>query len=116
MSASRSDLLDAAAIRYVTELFSGESSGHDVHHTLRVYRTALSIADLEGGDRTVIALAALLHDTDDPKLFHTENLQNARKFLQSHYTSQALEESVCSIIQRLSFRGSGTSVPASLEG
>ena len=69
------------AIEYVRELFQGNSDGHDFDHTLRVYRTAMIIADTEPEcDRQIIALAALLHDADDYKLFETRNNANARAF------------------------------------
>lgn len=42
--------------------FSGESSGHDIHHLKRVMNLALSIQEKESGDRLVIGIAALLHD------------------------------------------------------
>ena len=43
-------------------LFQDESSGHDIHHLKRVLNLALNIQEIEGGDRLVIAAAALLHD------------------------------------------------------
>ena len=74
-----------AAEAFVRELFSGNAGGHDVEHTLRVFRNAMRLADTEPGcDRTVVALGALLHDADDHKLFHSEGNANARAFLASH--------------------------------
>jgi len=109
-------LLTERAVSCLRELFRGESSGHDLHHTLRVYRTAMSIAESEGGDRTVIALAALLHDADDQKLFHTENLANARAFLRDNQISPELEERICAVIREISYRGTDSVTPSTLEG
>ena len=47
---------------YVIELFSGDSSGHDISHLIRTMNTALYIQEKEGGDRLIIGIAAFLHD------------------------------------------------------
>ena len=50
------------ATEYIRTLFQGNSDGHDFDHTMRVYRTAMEIADSEPDcDRQIVALAALLH-------------------------------------------------------
>lgn len=46
----------------VQDLFENESSGHDIHHLRRVLNNALKIQEKEGGDRTVVAVSAFLHD------------------------------------------------------
>ena len=77
------------AIEYITKLFQGNGDGHDLSHSLRVYKNALMIAKAEGqGEEEMIALSALLHDCDDYKLFHTENNANARRFLQEEGLSE----------------------------
>ena len=71
------------AVDYITKLFQGNGDGHDLAHSMRVYKNALMIAKMEGqGEKEMIALSALLHDCDDHKLFHTENNANARRFLE----------------------------------
>ena len=50
-----------AAENYIREVFSSDSSGHDVAHTLRVCRMAEIIARQEGADVSIVKLAALLH-------------------------------------------------------
>ena len=53
------------AVAYIQKLFRTNAGGHDVDHTMRVYRNALLIAEKEQDcDRLIIALAALLHDVD----------------------------------------------------
>ena len=60
---------------------------------MRVLRNTLLLARLEEaktpGDEPVCdlrtaALAALLHDVDDRKLFHSNNNENARRFLEEN--------------------------------
>ena len=67
--------------RIPLDLFKGEHSGHDFWHSMRVYQNAMRIAWGETCDREVVALAALLHDVDDTKLFETRDYANARKML-----------------------------------
>ena len=76
--------LISAVMDWVRALFAGNADGHDAGHTLRVYRNAMKIAEGEVCDRRIVALAALLHDADDPKLFQTADNANARAFLKEH--------------------------------
>lgn len=46
----------------ITEVFSSESSGHDIYHLHRVLNLALHLQEKEGGDKLVIGISALLHD------------------------------------------------------
>ena len=66
------DIIVRKAKEYINKLFRGNADGHDVNHTLRVYKNALQIAEAyPESDLFVISLGALLHDVDDHKLFHT---------------------------------------------
>lgn len=105
------------AIEYVRELFQGNSDGHDFDHTLRVYRTAMIIADIEPEcDRQIIALAALLHDADDYKLFETRNNANARAFLNTRGIDGETADRICGIINSVSFSKNKGKCPESTEG
>ena len=105
------------AVEYVTQLFKGNSGGHDVSHTVRVYRNALAISEKEtGADTDVVALAALLHDADDHKLFHTENNANARRFLAEHSVPPETTEKIIAAINSVSFSQNRGKRPETLEG
>ena len=70
---------------FAKDIFSADSSGHDYHHTLRVWALARTIGEAEGADMAVVELAALLHDVDDHKLSPdtAENKDRAAGFLRS---------------------------------
>ena len=94
----------SAAIAYIQDLFRGNFGGHDAAHSLRVYQNALRIAEGEPGcDTEIIALAALLHDADDHKLFQTEGNANARSFLTAQQVAPEKIERVCAAINAVSF-------------
>lgn len=107
-----------ATIAYVRELFAGESSGHDFEHTMRVYQLAIRIAEQEGADADVVGLSALLHDVDDRKLSPEtcENMDRTRHFLKTHGVEPELTERICRIIGEVSFKGTDSVKPTSLEG
>ena len=109
--------LESKAIDYITELFRGDAGGHDADHTLRVYRNALALAEREPDcDRTVVALAALLHDADDRKLFRTEDNANARQFLEQNDVPDEQIERICGAINAVSFTQNRGRRPSTLEG
>ena len=104
------------AIVYVQTLFRDNAGGHDAGHTMRVYRNVLEIAGNElDCDRETAALAALLHDADDHKLFATENNANARSFMKSRKVSEEQIEKVCRIINSVSFSRNKDRRPDTLE-
>lgn len=67
-------------------LMSNDNGGHGFDHVERVYHMAMKLAAKEQANSEIVALAALLHDVDDYKLFGEENaknLTNARTILSS---------------------------------
>ena len=107
------------AIKYISELFEGNSDGHGRDHALRVYRNAQTITEsYPDADRFVVALAALLHDVDDHKLFDTENNANAnaRAFLSKERLSKEKVDLICKIINSVSFSKNRGRKPDTLEG
>ncbi len=105
------------AIKYIGELFEGNSDGHGRDHALRVYRNAQTITEsYPDADRFVVALAALLHDVDDHKLFDTENNANARAFLSKEQLPKEMIDLICEIINSVSFSKNRGRKPDTLEG
>ncbi|MCR5402348.1 MAG: HD domain-containing protein [Butyrivibrio sp.] len=105
------------AAEYIKELFKDNADGHDCDHSIRVYRNAMKIASQEGDcDTFVVALAALLHDTDDHKLFHTEDNENARKFLADQGIDKDITEKICTAISEVSFSKNRDRHPSTVEG
>lgn len=104
------------AVQYVRSLYAGNSDGHGFDHTMRVYRLAMEIADsVENCDRRIAALAAILHDADDPKLFSTEGNANARRFLTAQQLSSEQIERICDVINAVSFSRNRGKRPADPE-
>lgn len=105
------------AIRYINDIFMGNSGGHDINHTMRVYSNALDIANYyKEADLYLISLGALLHDVDDHKLFDTDNNKNAREFLKKNNVDEITMEKVIQIVSEVSFSENKDKKPSSLEG
>ena len=106
-----------AAERYAREFFAQDASGHDCHHTMRVRRTAVSIAAEESADEGIVALAALLHDVDDAKLSPqtADCLLNARSFLEEHGVAAKDRDAVLTAIREVSFTKNGAAAPSTVE-
>ncbi len=105
-------------IEYVKRIFAGDSSGHDYHHTMRVYRLAVQIAKKENADLQTVQLAALLHDVDDAKLSPETcaTKKNAVDFMESNGVDNQIIKTVCKIIEEVSFAGTDSVVPSTIEG
>ena len=109
-------IIDSAKL-YIETVFAEDYSGHDVEHSLRVYDNAILLANTEPQcNRLIISLAALLHDVDDYKLFHTENNYNARTFLRKQQINKCEIEQICEIINGVSFSKNRGSCPKTIEG
>ena len=106
------------ATKFIKEIFQNDFSGHDFFHSMRVYRTAINIAEAEHADMEVVALAALLHDVDDRKLSPTtaEKKENAARFMRSQNVPESEIRQVCQIIDEVSFKGTDSVRPSTPEG
>lgn len=110
------------AKRYVKKYMDRDASGHDWYHTERVLHLAQKIADQEKQkadlDMEAVQLIALLHDLDDRKLSPRtyDNLDRAREFLYKNDVAADRREMILDSIRKLSFKGTGTTVPDSTEG
>ena len=101
---------------FARSIFASDSSGHDFNHTKRVANISRLIQAEEGGDLVVISLAAWLHDVDDPKLFETADMANARGFMKRKGVPDIVADAVCHVISQVSFKAGDTVVPDTLEG
>ena len=106
------------ALEYIKEIFSGDSSGHDYYHTVRVYKIATEIAKQEYADVNIVQLAALLHDVDDKKLSPETHAtkKNAVDFMTANGVDVDIVNIVCKIIDEVSFAGTDSVVPSTIEG
>ena len=106
------------AICFVKSIFEDDHSGHDYFHTLRVYNTATKIAIKENAHLLTVQLAALLHDVDDIKLSPQTHKHKDRAvgFLREHGVSPEMIKTICDIISEISFNGTDTVVPKTIEG
>ena len=112
----KADIIENA-IKYINELFRDNTDGHDADHSIRVYHNAIHIAEKEQNcNKEIIALAAILHDTDDYKLFKTQNNQNAVSFLKKHMVPAETLDQIINIINGVSFSKNKDKIPTSLEG
>lgn len=103
---------------FIKNVFSGDSSGHDFYHTVRVYKLATQIAEHEKADVKTVQLAALLHDVDDIKLSpdtYSEK-KNAVSFMTAGNVDRKTIEAVCKIIDSVSFVGTDSVIPETIEG
>lgn len=105
-------------MKFARESFKNDFSGHDFAHTYRVFQLAGTIGGMEGADLLTVRLAALLHDVDDFKLFGGTLGQHARaeRFLKENGATEEETERICAIISEISFKGTDTRTPATLEG
>lgn len=105
---------------HVRGLLSGEGSGHDWWHIVRVRNLAAAIGEREGADPFVTALGALLHDVADWK-FHggdaTVGPRKAREWLEALGADAETIARVEEIVADISFKGAGVATPMrTLEG
>ena len=106
---------------FIKGIFKEDCTGHDVYHTLRVYRTALKIQEKEGGDLFLVSIASLLHDVDDYKLVKDRKetddpYLNAKEFMNSVELDEEFQKQVIEIISSVSFKANETVTPKTIEG
>lgn len=106
------------ALEFVKNTFNDDYSGHDYFHTLRVYKMAARIAEQENANLMIVQLAALLHDVDDIKLSPETyaNKDKAAAFLRKHDISEEMIKTICNIIGEVSFKGTDSVAPETIEG
>ncbi|MFT4679639.1 MAG: hypothetical protein ACI84C_002939 [Flavobacteriales bacterium] len=99
----------------VESMFSGEGTGHDWWHIVRVRNMAITIAEEEKADMFVTEMGAYLHDIADHK-FHngddTAGPKKAREWLDSIHLPQEQLEAIVSIVDQVTFKGAGVETKA----
>ena len=88
--------------------FEIEATGHDWHHINRVYNTACYLQEIEGGNRNVVELAALLHDISDHK-FNGGKLNEGGKIAYELLIQNGCDDETAShvklIVDNVSYKG-----------
>lgn len=91
----------------VSELLGNDKRGHDDKHVFRVYNIAMKFCDvMPNADRDLVAVASLLHDCDDYKLFGAESerlLTNTRRILSGTNFDSEFCEKCINIIKTIGY-------------
>ena len=113
------------AKEYIKEIFKDDSSGHDIEHSLRVYKNAMEITNnIEKTNsetklnKFIILLAAILHDVDDYKIknYDKENpYKNLLNFIEKNNVKVDIDL-IKEIISDVSFKAGETKKPKTIEG
>ncbi len=89
---------------FVQKWMTNEFSGHDFYHVMRVYETAIYLADGLDVDEFIVHMAALLHDVDDPKLRKPHaKIKHAVDFMNSIKLPQDQIDLIMGIIDNMSY-------------
>ena len=126
LSGEEKEIINKAK-NYISEIFKDDSSGHDIEHSLRVYKNAMDISsEIIKENKNIklnifiIGLSSLLHDVDDYKIKdYNENnpFQNLESFLKVNKIENEKEiDLIKEIITEVSFKAGETKVPKSIEG
>lgn len=111
--------LARVALNYTAGALDGDTTGHDLHHVSRVFRTAQHLADAEGPNAETTELTAALHDVADFKFTGDEDsgATEARRWLLSHGVDAERADRIAADIKGVSFKGAHTpTTPLTLEG
>lgn len=107
------------AKQYMYQFHKNDTTGHDVAHVERVLHLARYIAKSENiGNKLIIELACLLHDTVDHKLTNkSKSLVSLTKFFQQIHLTNAQQQHILHIINHMSYNGGkNDTVQLSIEG
>jgi uncharacterized protein len=90
---------------FVKSRLSGEGTGHDWWHVVRVVNAARKIHSTEGGDWLIIELTLLLHDVGDGKVIgkDEDDYSIAQGFLESQNVPRQTIARVMLIIKTMSY-------------
>ncbi|MCM3715554.1 HD domain-containing protein [Halalkalibacter oceani] len=104
--------------KWVKAQLENEGTGHDWDHIRRVTRQAEEIAEIEGADRHIVTLAALLHDLIDDKVVTSEEegLARVNEWLAQLALPAGAQAHIIEIITTMSFKGGNNKPMSTLEG
>lgn len=90
---------------FARDRLTGEPTGHDWWHAVRVRNNGLHIQAAEGGDIAVIEIASLIHDIGDRKVLGTEDDDHtiARDFLREIGVDKVVIDHIMHIIENMSY-------------
>lgn len=90
---------------FVKEKLSGEGTGHDWWHAVRIINTAKRIHAKEGGKWEIIHLALLLHDVGDWKVIKkdSDDYTIADNFLRQAGVNEKMTDEIMIIIKSMSY-------------
>jgi uncharacterized protein len=115
MNSEHAELI-ARAAEFAQQSMAHDTTGHDWWHTWRVRGLALQIAQQEGADKSIVELAALLHDVDDWKVRGGDDEVGPRaaiRRLMDWGAAPQLAQQVATIIREVTFRGAGVETSVS---
>ena len=126
LSKEQKEIIDNAK-KYIIDIFKEDSSGHDIEHSLRVFKNATDISkNILSKNKDIklnlfiIYLSAILHDVDDYKIknYNKDNPnQNLLIFLEKNKISNKQDiDLIKEIISDVSFKAGETKTPKTLEG
>lgn len=105
---------------YIKLELSGDGSGHDWWHIVRVTKTAMQIGIKEGADLFIVELGAMLHDLGDFKFHNGDDTVGPRmvsEWLGKMKLDSETIKKVVDIVKEISYKGSEVETPMStLEG
>lgn len=105
---------------YIKLELSGDGSGHDWWHIVRVTKTAMQIGIKEGADLFIVELGAMLHDLGDFKFHNGDDTVGPRmvtEWLEKMNLDSDTIKKVVDIVKEISYKGSEVETPMStLEG
>jgi len=107
-------------IEEMRHLLSGDKTGHSDAHVMRTYNISINLCEKERADKEIVALAALLHDVDDYKIFgqkSADELTNAYKIMNESGIKPDMQVKVAEIIKTMGYSKLLTGVrPTTIEG
>ena len=104
---------------YVKKKLTGEPTGHDWYHVRRVWTVAEKLQKIEGGNKELIEMAALLHDLGDYKFYGLSEVKGnlvLRGMMGVLEIENEMQDKILKIIEESQYKGEETKIPSSIEG